>query len=40
MTNMEKLAYILLAVTTPLFIAFQIWYFRNKRKHGRDGHDK
>lgn len=39
MTNMEKLAYILFAVTTPVFIAFQIWIYR-KRKHKRDAHGK
>ena len=39
MTEFEKLTYILFAIATPAFIAFEIWYFR-KRKHDRDAHGK
>ena len=39
MTEFEKLTYVLFAIATPLFIAFEVWVYR-KRKHNRDAQGK
>ena len=39
MTNFEKLVYIMVAIATPAFIAFEYWYFRI-RKQNKDAHGK
>ena len=32
MTEFEKVVYIVFAIATPLFIAFEIWFFAQRRR--------